>query len=228
MKYDWILFDLDNTLVDFKEASLKSFRSLLESYGISHADELYPIYQQINFEVWKSFEQGHLSAVELRSKRFRDFFLKTDIRHIDPSEANASYLNYLISYTTLLEGASELLNLLHKRVRMGIITNGLKEVQRPRLKALNIIHYFDSITVSDEIGVAKPQAAFFDHTFGISPFISKEQTLVVGDSLRSDIQGGLNYGLSTCWYNLSKEKNETQFTPKYEIHHLSALKEIIF
>ncbi len=227
MKYDWILFDLDNTLMDFHEASKLSFYDLMKSHGILHGPELYPIYQQVNFLVWKDFEAGKIDAVTLRAKRFQDFYLKTKIKGMDPMESNATYLQNLIRFSTMLEGSIELLDFLKGKVKMAIITNGLREVQRPRLDALNITSYFDAIVVSDEIGWAKPQKEYFDYAMNECNQPRKEHTLVVGDSLHSDIKGGLEYGLPTCWCNLFGQEPPKDILPDQEINALHELKEII-
>ncbi len=227
MKYDWILFDLDNTLMDFSNASHKAFHRLLESHGIRHAEELYPVYKQVNFEIWKDFEKGKIDASTLKAKRFHDFFMKIGVKGIDSKESNDTYVNHVIEYSTMLEGSLELLESLKGRVKLAIITNGLKEAQRPRIKRLNIDHYFDVIVVSDEIGVAKPQKGFFDFVMNECGFPEKQKTLVVGDSLNSDIKGGLDYGLPTCWCNLFGQENKGGLKPDFEINHLSQLHSFI-
>ncbi len=227
MKYDWIFFDLDNTLMDFEIASKKAFSSMLSSFGFKENEEHYSLYQQTNNEVWKDFENNKINAKTLRYKRFQDFYLIAKIKGIDPLESNKIYLEYLVEHSTMLEGAMPLLNELNENIKMAIITNGLKEVQRPRLKKLNIIHYFDAIIVSDEIGTSKPNSAYFDYVMKECSFPKKEKILVVGDSLNSDIKGGLNYGLDTCWCNLFDKKNDTDLIPHFEINQLSELKNIL-
>ncbi len=227
MKYDWIFFDLDNTLIDFNIASKKAFFSLMDSHGIPRADALYPLYQQINFEAWKDFEKGKIDAITLRSRRFKDFYFKTGYKDIDPLESNSTYLSFLVDYTTTLEGAIDLLNHLKGNVKLAAITNGLKEAQRPRLSRLNLTPYFDAIIVSDEIGFAKPQKEYFDYVMKETNQPSRENTLVVGDSLHSDIQGGNNYGIPTCWCNLFGQINKTGIVPNFEINDLSSLKALL-
>ncbi len=213
--------------MDFEKASKKAFSAMLKEYGIRESMLHYPKYEEVNNRVWKLFEEKKINAETLRGKRFDDFFYHAKIKGIDPFEANASYLNHLVEFTTMLEGSRELLDRIAGKAKMAIITNGLKEVQRPRLKRLGVKDYFDVIVVSDEIGVAKPDAGFFDHAFNESNHPDKNQVLVVGDGLNSDIRGGINYGVDTCWARLFKQKDYANLKYTYSITRLDQLDEII-
>jgi len=227
MKYEWIFFDLDNTLMDFSIASHQSFLQLLADNGLRNAEALHDIYEDVNRQVWKDFEEEKIDAITLRSKRFNDFYRKAGIKGIDGWESNRVYLEYVVEYSTMLEGAIELLEALKDKVNLAIITNGLKECQRARMDRLNITDYFDVIVVSDEIGVAKPQAGFFDFAFKESGFPTKEKVLVVGDSLGSDIKGGNDYGLDTCWINPTGKTNTSGNIPTFEITSVKELLPIL-
>ncbi len=227
MKYDWIFFDLDNTLMDFSIASHQSFLQLLADNGIRNGESLHDIYEDVNRQVWKDFEEEKIDAITLRSKRFDDFYRKTGIKGIDGWESNRIYLEYVVEYSTMLDGAIELLDELKGKVKLAIITNGLKECQRARMDRLDITDYFDVIVVSDEIGVAKPQAGFFDFAFKESGFPDKDKVLVVGDSLGSDIKGGNYYGLDTCWINPTEKENTSGNIPTFEIRSVKELLAIL-
>lgn len=217
IKYDWILFDADNTLFDFDIASKKSFRDLMIHLDIEYTYNLYDVYHEINLEIWHLFEQDKIDALELRSLRFSNFF--EHIGHYsDPIKANAFYLDHLVVHSTIYNTTYSMLDKLKGSVQMAIITNGLKEVQRPRIRKLNLESYFDAIIVSDEIGYSKPNTKYFDVVFNKINHPDKDRVLVVGDSLRSDIQGGNKYNLDTCWYNPEKNKNLTKFNPTFEIN----------
>ncbi len=217
MSYTDLLFDIDNTLLDFKNGSRQAFSLTFGALGLDHSDEVYAVYNRINTAIWKQFESREIDAVTLRYKRFDDTMKALGIEGIDGKTLSTNYLKNLIQTTTLYPAVEQLLTNLHSSYRLHVITNGLKEVQRARLKRLNIDHLFTSITVSDEISVAKPQTAYFDHVFDNSPFkLTKANTLVIGDSLTSDIQGGNNYGLDTCWVNHGKP-NTTAIRPTYSI-----------
>lgn len=226
MKYTWLLFDADNTLYDFNKASHLAFAKVTQEKGIVFSEDLYQIYQKENHKVWKAFEDGQIDAIELRPKRFELFFAAAKIEG-DPHHWNKRYLEELINHPILLDGAEALLQQLHGKYKMAIITNGLKEVQRPRFRANEIDQYFETIVVSDEIGVAKPKQAFFDYTFQQIGQPDKSTALVIGDSINSDMKGGINYGLSTCWYNPLEAKSQTAISPKYQIKKLDELHKII-
>ena len=228
MSYRHILFDADNTLFDFTESSIYAFDDTLRHYGVEDAESKYEIYRPINADVWARLESKEIDMDGVRRIRWEKFWSALGVQH-DPLETNSYYLSRLVEHCFLLDDTIEILEFLSKQpsVNMHIITNGMKEAQRPRIAKLGLEKYFQSITVSDEIGVAKPDPAFFDHTFSLLLTAEKSDCLVVGDSLHSDIQGGIKYGLDTCWLNPKEKENNTAFKPTYEIKSLLELKEII-
>jgi YjjG family noncanonical pyrimidine nucleotidase len=227
MRYPWILFDADDTLFDFHKSARYSLEQTLVHYQINGRDDYWQVYEYINKETWTAFERQEITAVELRRIRF-ERFLDAIGEYREPLEMNAHYLMELSKTRFLIKGAQELMEeLLEKKYRLGLITNGLKEVQRPRIAQANLEEYFKVIVVSDEIGVAKPHAGFFEHAFLQMGFPGKDQVLVVGDSLHSDIQGGQNFGLDTCWFNPQKSANLTAHRPTYQIEKLEDLKKIL-
>lgn len=227
MKYPIILFDADDTLFDFKKASLHAFARTIEHFKIPKTDGLYSLYKAINKEVWESFERKEINAEELRPLRF-ERFLHDIHEERDPVEMSQFYLEKLSQSDQLLDEARPLVEgLLSDGHRLALITNGLKEVQRPRIAKAKMGGYFEAIIVSDEIGVAKPDARFFEHAFGKIGRPEKGQVVVVGDSLSSDIQGGNNFGVSTCWFNPAQNANRSPHLPTYEIGKLSALHKIV-
>ncbi len=226
MKYPWLLFDIDNTLLDFTGTSPLAFAQMMEQEGHSFESALYAIYKKGNAQVWHEFEEGKISAIELRSKRFRLFLEATGLSG-DPLKMNAGYLQGLTDHARLLDGAKALLEAVHKKHRLAIITNGLKEVQRPRIAKVGIGHYFDAIIVSDEIGFAKPNPAFFNYTFQQIDQPPKNEVLVIGDSLNSDIKGGQNFGLDTCWYNPNNLETPTSIQATHTIQSLSQLLDLL-
>lgn len=226
MRYSWILFDADDTLFDFQRAARQSFDLTLSEYGIPLEEEFWEAYEKINKAVWLAFERQEITAMELRRIRFQRF-LEAIGQEGDALAMNTYYLQALSQARFMIAGAPELVAFLASEgIKMGLITNGLKEVQRPRFEGTDICRHFEVIVVSDEIGVAKPQPAFFEHVFHEMGQPAKAAVLVVGDSLHSDIQGGNAFGLHTCWYNPGKVKNESTHAPTYEIERLEALKHI--
>ena len=126
-----------------------------------------------------------------------------------------------------MDGAIPLLNSLKPNYGMAVVTNGLKEVKRPQLSRPEIAHYFKAVIISEEIGVAKPHAGFFEHTFNAIGNPDKSKVLIVGDNLNSDIKGGNNYGIDTCWYNIGSIQNDSAIKPTFEIRHLKELTSIL-
>ena len=227
MTYQWIFFDADDTLFDFKRSARFALIQTLSHFQIKTSQVYFELYESINLEVWMAFERKEITAVELRQIRFEKF-LDAIGEFRDPLEMNGFYLSELAKTDFLIDGARQVIDvLLEKNYRLCLITNGLKEVQRPRIHRANLAHYFESIVVSDEIGVAKPHAGFFEKAFSEIGFPDKKEVLVVGDSLSSDIQGGNNYGLDTCWYNPTGAANLTKHKPTYQIEHLNEVKNII-
>lgn len=221
-KYDWLLFDVDNTLLDFDSTAKIAFYKTIESFKIPSRSHHYSIYKKVNHLVWTAYENKEISSEVLRPKRF-ELFLKELNLIGNPLEMSQTYLSFLVEHSTLWKGAKDLLNQLSPDYQMAVITNGLKEVQRPRLALTQIDHYFKTIVVSDEIGVAKPQSGFFDYTFEQIQQPPKNRVLVIGDSLNSDMKGGQNYGVDTCWFNPLGKGNLTEVVPTYEIRTLRDL-----
>ena len=197
--YTWLLFDADNTLWDFDAAEAHALeRTLLERDMIWSAEVL-GTYQLINRAAWDDYEKGRLLKEQLRDIRFQRLLEHYKADH--PAEAlSLSYRNYLAASNHLLDGAMEVLDYAQSRYRLGLITNGLTEVQRPRLGNTGIASYFEFIAISDELGVAKPQAAFFDYAQEQMDHPPYEQVLVIGDNPNADIRGALDYGYAACWF----------------------------
>ncbi len=226
-KYRDLFFDIDNTIVDFEQGSQQAFRLVFEELGLDFTDAIYEQYKIVNRRYWMAFEDGRIDNATLRSGRFEAFFKEYGYGDYNGQQINDAYLNNLITTTEAIPGIKDLLVSLKVNHRIHAITNGFKEVQRPRLKRMDLIHLFDSITVSDEIGIAKPDSAYFDHAFNLNtPLPIKSKTLVIGDSLTSDIQGGNRYGVDTCWISNSNY-NDGGHTPTYTIKSILDLKEIL-
>ena len=223
-KYQWLLFDADNTLFDFDGAAKLAFQDTLKAFDIAYHPHYINLYQSINNIVWAAYENGQLKSKVLRTKRF-EMFLKEIGKDGSADKMNVFYLNSLIINSSLIKGARNLLNKLYQNYKLVLITNGLKEVQRPRLAQTGLTKYFEAIIVSDEIGVGKPQKGFFDYTFEQIKHPPKERVLVIGDNIHSDIKGGIDYGLDTCWYNPFGRQNESSLLPTFEIKKLDEIVE---
>ncbi len=232
MPYAYLLFDADHTLLDFRATARQAFFHAMQRLGIEATEAHFLQYEQLNARYWKAFEERRIDLQTLRLGRFREFFaLLREWR--DPAEANHHYLEAVSRSAILLEGARALLDTLKAQGwRMGLITNGLSRVQRPRLRLSGLDAYFDFAVISDEVGCAKPQAEFFEHAFRqITPALQRrplpQEVLVIGDSLEADIKGGRDYGCHTCWYNPLNRPNRSGIQPHYEVRRLGAIAELL-
>lgn len=220
MKYTWLLFDADDTLFDFPRAEANALRWTLEQSSLLFRPEFFAIYSRCNQQVWKEFERGEITTLELRVKRFRLFFQEAGIAG-DPQAASPLYLRNLALGADLLPGAEEVIRALRGRFRLALVTNGLKEVQRPRLERSALRDGFERVFISEEIGAAKPSRDYFEAVFRGIGNPPKQSVLLIGDSLTSDMRGGLDYGLDTCWYNPLGKTTDLPVT--YQIAQLTEL-----
>lgn len=228
MQFEWILFDADNTIFDFHASSEIAFHKSFEKYDIESDDEVYAIFRKLNAIAWKAFDENRMTHEEIKAYRFSELFHKTGIEHLDPLEFNALYFRMLVQNIRYEQGARDLLAQISGRCNMAIITNGMKEVQRPRLENSDIYSYFKHVFVSGEIGYSKPNPAFFEHVYKALGAPSKEKVLVVGDNIYADVKGGADFGFKTVWYNPHHLDNSNGVLPDFEIDSLPALKKIIF
>ena len=222
MPYNWILFDADNTILDFDRSEREALQKALAEADIPFQDDYNQHYHRINKACWRAFEQGEITPEELRPRRFKLFF-ETIGHQADEHVVSARYLYHLSQTGFLVDGAMEQLQRLTGKYQMALVTNGLKEVQRPRIKKAGLTPYFQSIIVSDEIGHSKPNASFFEYTFEQIGHPPKDKVLIVGDSLSADIRGGAEFGIHTCWYNPGQQENSLGIAPNYEVAELQKL-----
>lgn len=223
MHYDWILFDADHTLFDFDRTAAEALAETALTHGIAYKEEHWPIYDNINKQCWNDYENGVINRETLRTRRFALFLEEIDAMVVDLEIFAADYLNQLPSRPYFIDGALDLLHGLHGKVRLGIITNGLAEVQRPRLVATGIDRLFDVIVVSGEIGHMKPSREYFEYTHVQMIRPDGARVLVVGDSLNADIRGGRDFGFDTCWFNPAQAPNDSEIVPIFQINALHQL-----
>lgn len=225
-RYRWLLFDLDNTLFDYdraeREAMTRSFAEIDRPVDAGLLDQ----YRRINGELWQAFEQGGITQEYIKVQRFARL-LDTAGIDADPALLSKRYLFYLSQGTFLIDGAKELVRALQGRYRMLLITNGLKDVQRPRIAHSTIGSYFEGFVISEEVGAAKPDGRIFDVAFDMMEQPDKSEVLIVGDSLSSDIAGGRAYGIDTCWFNPSGRPAEPANEITYVIGDLAQLASLL-
>lgn len=219
MKYSHILFDLDGTLFDYDKAESEALKNTFLHLDLIFDSAYLQIYRKLNSQIWQDFEKGIISQKELKTKRFANLSDALNIE-FDPQIFSDNYLLNLSKGTSLIDGCEELLSQLNSNTNMYLITNGLTIVQKPRIKNSSIGHYFNAVIISEEVGCAKPHKEIFDIAFDKMNNPDKEKVLIIGDSLSSDIAGGINYGINTCWYNPNFKEIENGINPTYEIKHL--------
>lgn len=224
MSYSWLLFDADDTLFDYPLAEGKALHSAFEHFGQVYRSEYLRIYQIFNRQVWAEFERGETTAPELRLKRFRLLFNEIDIP-LDPADFSQRYLENLAHASDLFPGTTDVLEALSGRYHIALVTNGLKEVQHSRLERSAIRPFIEKIFISEELGAAKPHTGFFEAVFQAIGQPAKKEVLIIGDSLTSDIQGGIAYGIDTCWFNPAGRA--TDYPVTYTIKTLGQLLEIL-
>jgi YjjG family noncanonical pyrimidine nucleotidase len=226
MKYEWVMFDADGTLFDYDKVEVAALESTYEEMGLAYDVAQARVYRQINADMWLDFEQGRISQQRLRTKRFELLFDAAQIE-CDTEEFSQRYLANLALGTDLVDGAESVVRSLHGRVGLLLITNGLTEVQRPRFARSAVGQYFPKVVISEEVGVAKPDPKIFDIAFEQMGNPAKEDVLIVGDSLTSDIKGGSLYGIDTCWFNPGQQPRDPDLEIRYEIAELAELLEIV-
>ncbi|NLE12431.1 MAG: noncanonical pyrimidine nucleotidase, YjjG family [Clostridiales bacterium] len=201
LKYKYLLIDADNTLMDFDRAERHAFSAALAEYGENCTDERFKLYHEVNDNLWKDFERGLITKEKLETERFRIAFEKLGI-NISPVKFAASFISQLSLCTYEIEGAYEALKSLKSAGgRIYIITNGIERVQSSRWSLTRLKEFVDDIFVSEAIGAQKPSREYFDRVADRIPGFDSKQAVVIGDSPSGDIQGALNAGLDSIWFN---------------------------
>ena len=219
----YVLFDVDDTLLDFGKAEAAAIRKTFERIGIPVTEELIHRYSEINARQWARLERGEISREQVLTGRFDILFSELGLSNIPSEMAQASYEYLLGTGHYFVDGAEELLEALKDKYELYIVSNGNASVQDRRLKSAGIVPYFREVFISERVGFNKPSAEFFDACFKRIPGFEKDKAVVVGDRLSSDILGGINAGVRTCWFNPKGEAPDPDIPADYEIKYLSEL-----
>ena len=215
-----VLFDLDDTLFDFHKAEKIALTKTLVHFGIDPTEETLALYSTINAAHWKRLELGEISREEVKVGRYRELFETIGVE-CDPVKATAYYESMLAIGHYFMPGAPELLEELYRKYRLYIVSNGTAKVQEGRIGSSGITKYMDGIFISQILGANKPDKQFFDICFAEIPDFSLSETVIIGDSLSSDIKGGINAGITTVWFNPKGIENDSDIKPDYTINELS-------
>ncbi|GGI73781.1 pyrimidine 5'-nucleotidase [Shewanella gelidii] len=222
MKYQWILFDADETLFHFD--AFAGLRLMFSRFEVDFTPLDFEQYQQVNKPLWVDYQDGKLSAKELQHIRFESW---ADKLAVSTQKLNSEFLKAMADICDLLPGAQELIDALHGRVNMGIITNGFTELQMVRLQRTGLAEVFDPLVISEEVGLAKPDVGIFEHALMRMNHPDKGTVLMVGDNPHSDILGGINAGLDTCWLNWRNQTKPEGIEPNYHVGSLAELQAIL-
>ncbi len=215
----FIFLDLDDTILDFHRAEAVAIRKTLQSLNVNPTDAVVARYSEINDGFWKALERGEITREQLKLQRFGCLFEELGVR-VSPSVAKRLYEKNLSAGHFFMEGAPKLLITLAAKYELYLVSNGTLAVQKSRLKSAGIERYFKGVFISEEIGVNKPQKEFFDRCTQTIPQYDPSASVILGDSLSSDVQGGINAGMHTCWFN-PHGKRAGEICPEYEIADLA-------
>lgn len=222
-----IFFDLDETILDFTKAERVALKNTLEHFGAPSVDAVLERYHVINIEHWKRLEKGELTREQVKMGRYEQLFSELGLEKIDAGAVTRYYEGRLAIGHYFIDGARETLNSLFGSYRLFLVTNGSRKVQESRLKSARIEGFFDGVFISEVIGYDKPDRRFFESCFDKIPDFSKSESIIIGDSLTSDILGGKNCGIKTVWYNKNNVENKTDILPDYETDSLYQIGELI-
>jgi len=223
MKHTLFLFDLDDTLLDFKASEQLSFVRTLEALGLREGiDTLFPQYQAINLALWREFELGTVSKDFLKVERFRRTFAQNGL-DLDPSAASHLYLESLSETVVLIDGAEQVCEALSGIGEVGIITNGVEHIQTRRIASSGLQEHISFVSTSEACGHAKPDSRFFDYAAKMARAFAHQETIIVGDRLDADILGANRFGIDSCWFNPAGHANASDAVPTCEVDSLHAI-----
>ena len=227
-KYQWLLFDADGTLFDYDRAEKFALTTTFANFSLHYTENILDIYRVINDQMWRDFELGKVTQTQLKRERFHRLLISIKINgELDAEAFSKRYLQNLGNCAYLITYAESIIQTLSGQIHLALITNGLKEVQRSRLAKSTIGSNFEVIIISDELGVSKPHPGIFDAAFDAMGNPEKDQVLIIGDSLSSDIKGGSDYGIDTCWFNPHGKPRDTKARIEYEIQDLRQIFDIV-
>lgn len=227
-KYTTIFWDLDQTLLNFDLSMDYALRAVFGKYGLEINDKIASRYDAINKSYWNRLESGELSKDEVTVGRFRTLFEEMGVTHVPPEEINREYQKELGNVFFYMEGAKELTALLREKgYRQYVLTNGVNSTQASKMRRSGLDRIMDGVFVSELMGYPKPKKEFYDACFAALPDIEREECIMVGDSLTSDMRGAENAGIASCWFNPERSKKDVDVRTDYEIRRLEELLPIL-
>ena len=219
----FVLLDLDDTILDFGYSEAVALQSLLREYGLEPTESIVRRYSEINDSYWKRLETRELTRAEVQTGRFSELFSEMGVV-ADAADANARYKELIAGVCRYVDGAEALLaDLRAAGYQIYVVSNGSVNVQKGRMHLAGLDDFFDGVFFSEQIGAEKPSMEFFSHCFARIPNLDPSEAIIVGDSLTSDIKGGLNAGILTCWFNPKGKAAGAAIRPDFEISALQQL-----
>lgn len=217
-----VLLDLDDTILDFDMAERIAVSKTFRDMGIEPTEAVISRYSYYNIMQWEKYELGLITQEDVLTSRFELLFRELGLS-CSGYDAQLMYDDLLKIGHYYMPGANEVLEKLYKDYDLYIISNGCADVQDSRLESAGISYMFKDIFISQRVGSQKPRKEFFDACFARIPGFDRNRAIVVGDSLTSDIRGGINAGVTTCWYNPRGKESRPDIVPDYTITDLKEL-----
>lgn len=224
--YEFLLIDLDDTILDFKKTEQVALAETIRSFGLEPTEEVLARYHVINRWHWEQLELGNLTRQEVLENRFGILFEEFGVE-ADKAACALAYSENLSLGHHWLPGAEEALCKLQGKYRLFLASNGTAWVQRRRMDSADLYRFFEDVFISQEMGANKPSPIFFEASFARIPGFDSGRAMIVGDSLSSDIRGGNNAGIATCWVNPEGKSHGPDIRVDYEIKSLAQLPELL-
>lgn len=218
--WDWIFFDADETLFTFD--SFSGLQRMFLDYSVTFTADDFQDYQAVNQPLWVDYQNGAITSLQLQHMRFESWASRLNVR---PGDLNDAFMTAMAEICAPLPGAVSLLNALRGNVKMGIITNGFTALQQRRLERTGLSGYFDLMIISEEVGVAKPDRRIFDYALEQAGNPDRSRVMMVGDNASSDVLGGINAGLATCWLNAHRQAPPAGISPTWTVTTLAELEQ---
>ena len=223
---EFLFLDLDDTILDFKKAEYIAIGKTIADFGVEPTEEIRHRYHLINKWHWEQLELGTMTRDQVLEGRFKVLFSELGVE-VDAEKVARDYERNLGTGHWFLPGAEEAVESLHKKYRLFLASNGTASVQKGRMTSANLYRFFETVFVSQEIGHNKPSKAYFEAAFARIPGFDPERCIMVGDSLTSDILGGINAGIATCWVTAADTPARADIQPDYRIESITQLESLL-
>ena len=224
--YEFLFLDLDDTILDFHKAERIALSKTIREFGAEPTEEILTLYHHINKAHWEMLERGELTRDQVLVNRFGALFAQLGME-IDARNCAKVYEKNLSIGHYFLPGAEEAVDALSKKYRLFLASNGTASVQKGRMTSANLYRFFEKVFVSQEIGYNKPSKDYFERAFAQIEGFDRSKAIIVGDSLSSDILGGNNAGIATCWVNPTHAPLKEGIRVDYEIEALNQLPQLL-